>query len=213
MKYLLQTPQSVSFCETVDELYWRLNKRPVLRGLIYTADDYSDLKYLANVNQQYYCDTNSDEQNKVELLALPEAVTQPISLANNPYVGASENISIVNYRPQGGWAINALNGFAVANTDECLCGLLNDNIFFYPIAEWLNWPYELLVTKARQDYVRRFYSRYFYNAECTFLPQQWLEYFVDPHFDQREERRIQYKVSCEDFRHFQEVKNTMSWLI
>lgn len=212
LKFLLLTPQSVAICETVDELYWALKKRSRPYGEVYTADNYHPLQHLANIKLQCYHDTNSDEKNKVDLLALPANITQSIALVSN-HDSTVENQDMVAYVSQGGWAVNALNGFYAATTDEELCGRLYEENFLYPVAQWLNGTYEQLVWKARYEYVRRFYSRYFYNAECTILPQCWIEYFIDPYFKQREDRRAQYQVSSEDWRNFQEVKTKMSWLI
>ena len=212
LKFLLITPKSVAICETVDELYWYLKKRPFPYGEVYTADNYPSLRHLANMKLQCYHDANSDEKNKVELLALPANITQSIALISN-HDSNVEKQDMVDYVPQGGWAVNALNGFFAATTDEELCGLLHSEDFIYPIAQWLNVTYEKLVWKARYEYVRRFYSRYFYSAECTILPQCWIEYFIDPYFNQREERRAQYQIISEDWRNFQEVKTKMSWLI
>ena len=89
----------------------------------------------------------------------------------------------------GEWAINALNGFCIASSDEELCRLLAGGALAYPVARWLESSHETAVIAARQNYVKRFYSRYWYNAEQTFLPQCWLDCFQDRYFHEREKRR------------------------
>lgn len=207
MKYLLQTPYSIVFCEKVSELYPLLKSRPCENGLVVSADNYSALHYLANINQQSYRDTNTDEKNKVSLLALPSTINQPIALTYSPI--SVENQSMVAYVNQGGWTVNALNGFYVAMTDEALCGLLESEDFVYPIAQWLNLPYEQLVMKARRDYVRRFYIHFDCNRECPMLPQVFIESFIDSYFQQREERREM--ALSEEWQKFQDLRMRMGW--
>ena len=38
MVYLLQTPQSVAFCGTVDELYSALFNRPIASAMLHSSD-------------------------------------------------------------------------------------------------------------------------------------------------------------------------------
>ena len=210
LKFLLQTPCSIAISDNVDDLYANLKNRPAPYGEAYTADDYSALQFIANIRQQYYCDINSNEKNKVEPLALPPNLSQPIAIMTNSY-SSVENNSMVAYQSQGGWAVHALNGFTVVVDDEGLCGLLYAEHLCYPVAQWLNLPYEQLVIRARQEYVRRFYSRYFYDAEWTLLPQCWIEFFIDPYFNQREERRKNSQSN--EWIKFKDVVKEMSWLI
>ena len=62
MFYLLQTPQSVAFCGTIDELYSALSNRPLLSAMLYSADNWDDLRHLAGISQHRLIDCNADEK-------------------------------------------------------------------------------------------------------------------------------------------------------
>ena len=186
MVYLLQTQQSVAFCRTVEELYLALSNRPVTTAILHTADDFDTLRHLAAISQNRFIECNTDEKNPIERIALPTTITETVCLQN------SENsiaFDLTKFVQTGEWAVSALNGFCSAKNDIELCNLLAGGALAYPVARWFESSHENVVIAARQNYVKRFYSRYWYDAEQTFLPQCWLEHFEDRYFHEREKRR------------------------
>lgn len=208
LKYLLQTPVDIAFCDSIDELYPAVKYRLRREAILYSADNFEYLQSMANINQNCYCDKNSDENNVIQTFAIPAVISETTCLqvvgTNN-----STGTNLVAYNQVGEWAVSSLNGFCTAMTDEDLCGILAGKTFAYPMAQWFPLPHEKVVYVARNNYVNRFYSRYWHNAEQTLLPQQLMEAFVDPYFEQREKRREtdQY----EEFKKFQLVRMNMGW--
>ena len=208
LKYLLQTTDGVAFCDSVDELYRAVKYRSRREAILYSADNFEYLQSMANITQNYYCDRNPDENNVIPAFAIPEVISENTCLqvvgTNN-----STGTNLVAYNQVGEWAVSGLNGFCTAMTDEDLCEILAGKTFAYPMAHWFPFHHEKVVTVVRNNYVKRFYSRYLCSAEQTLLPQQWLEAFVDPYFEQREKRRetAQY----EEFKKFQLVRMNMGW--
>lgn len=186
MVYLLQTENSVAFCRTLNELYLALSNRPVTTAILHTADDFDTLRHLAAISQNRFIECNTDEKNPIERIALPTTITETVCLQN------SENsiaFDLTKFVQTGEWAVSALNGFCSAKNDIELCNLLAGGALAYPVARWFESSHENVVIAARQNYVKRFYSRYWYDAEQTFLPQCWLERFQDRYFHEREKRR------------------------
>ncbi len=186
MVYLLQTENSVAFCRTLNELYLALSNRPVTTAILHTADDFDTLRHLAAISQNRFIECNTDEKNPIERIALPTTITETVCLQN------SENsiaFDLTKFVQTGEWAVSALNGFCSAKNDIELCNLLAGGALAYPVARWFESSHENVVIAARQNYVKRFYSRYWYDAEQTFLPQCWLEHFEDRYFHEREKRR------------------------
>ena len=186
MVYLLQTENSVAFCRTLNELYLALSNRPVTTAILHTADDFDTLRHLAAISQNRFIECNNDEKNPIERIALPTTITETVCLQN------SENsiaFDLTKFVQTGEWAVSALNGFCSAKNDIELCNLLAGGALAYPVARWFESSHENVVIAARQNYVKRFYSRYWYDAEQTFLPQCWLEHFEDRYFHEREKRR------------------------
>ena len=186
MVYLLQTENSVAFCRTLNELYLALSNRPVTTAILHTADDFDTLRHLAAISQNRFIECNTDEKNPIERIALPTTITETVCLQN------SENsiaFDLTKFVQTGEWAVSALNGFCSAKNDIELCNLLAGGALAYPVARWFESSHENVVIAARQNYVKRFYSRYWYDAEQTFLPQCWLEHFQHRYFHEREKRR------------------------
>jgi len=186
MVYLLQTENSVAFCRTLNELYLALSNRPVTTAILHTADDFDTLRHLAAISQNRFIECNTDEKNPIERIALPTTITETVCLQN------SENsiaFDLTKFVQTGEWAVSALNGFCSAKNDIELCNLLAGGALAYPVARWFESSHENVVIATRQNYVKRFYSRYWYDAEQTFLPQCWLEHFQDRYFHEREKRR------------------------
>ena len=208
MFYLLQTPQSVAFCGTVDELYSALSNRPIASAMLQSADDFAPLRHLASISQHRLIECNSDEKNPIAQIALPSTVSETVCLQAT----SSDDSVELNLMPlvqTGEWAISALNGFCTALGDIELCRLLAGGALAYPVAQWIESSHETVVIAARQNYVKRFYSRYWYNAEQTFLPQCWLEGFQDRYFDEREKRRA--ASLPEGYENFQLTRIAMGW--
>ena len=88
----------------------------------------------------------------------------------------------------GAWGISALNGFCIANSSVELCQIIAGGEMVYLIAQWFP-SREAAVIAARVNYTQRFYYRYRASAEQSFLPQSYLEFFVDAFFEEREKRR------------------------
>ena len=205
MVYLLQTQQSVAFCRTVEELYLALSNRPVTTAILHTADDFDTLRHLAAISQNRFIECNTDEKNPIERIALPTTITETVCLQN------SENsiaFDLTKFVQTGEWAVSALNGFCSAKNDIELCNLLAGGALAYPVARWFESSHENVVIAARQNYVKRFYLRYWYNAEQTFLPQCWLEHFKDRYFHEREKRR---KSLPEGYEKFLLTQMAMGW--
>lgn len=208
MIYLLQTPQSVAFCGTVDELYSALSNRPITSAMLYSSDKWDDLRHLAGISQHRFIECNSDEKNPIAQISLPTTVAETVCL-QAPVVDDSVSLNLMPLVQTGEWAISALNGFCTAPGDIELCQLLAGGALAYPMAQWLEASHETAVIAARQNYVKRFYSRYWYNAEQTFLPQCWLDCFQDRYFEQREKRRE--ATLPEGYENFQLTRIAMGW--
>ena len=207
MVYLLQTRLSVTFCRTVEELHLALINRPMSVAMLYTADKFDDLLHLAGISCLRFADNNADEENPVEQIALPTVITEMVSIQ---YSRQEAPVALNVFKVQTGeWAISALNGFCTVSDDIELCKLLVGGSLSYPVAQWLETSHENAVIAARQNYVKRFYSRYWYNAEQTFLPQHWLEFFIDRHFEEREKRRSAF--FSEAYLSFQRTKIALGW--
>ena len=208
MFYLLQTQKSVAFCGTVDEVYSALSNRPVQLAILHTADDFETLRHLAAISQNRFIECNADKKNPIERIALPTTVTEQVCLQANEHEG-SISWNLITLSQTGEWAISALNGFCTAPDDITLCQLLDADTLAYPVARWFESSHENVVNAARQNYVKRFYTRYWYNAEQSFLPQCWLECFQDRYFQEREKRR---KASLpEEYEKFQLTQMAMGW--
>ena len=208
MVYLLQTRFSVAFCHTVEDLHLALLNRPTPAAMLHTADDFEPLRHLAGISQLRIADNNIDEKIPIEQIAMPTTVTEMVCL-KAPEYEATVSLNLMNSVQTGEWAISALNGFCTAPNDIELCKLLDGGSLAYPVAQCLETSHETAVMAARQNYVKRFFSRYWYNAEQTFLPQQSLEFFYDRYFQEREKRRA---VSLSDaYLSFQRTKIAMGW--
>ena len=208
MFYLLQTPQSVAFCDTVKKLYSALSNRPIASAMLHSSDEWDDLRHLAGISQHRLIECNSDEKNPIAQISLPTTVAETVCLQ----ASSSDDSVELNLMPlvqTGEWAISALNGFCTAPGDIELCQLLAGGALAYPVARWLESSHETVVIAARQNYVKRFYSRFWYNAEQTFLPQCWLEFFQDRYFEQREKRRA--ASIPEAYTDFQLTRIAMGW--
>ncbi len=208
MFYLLQTWQSVAFCSSVDELYSALSNRPIASAMLYSSDNWDDLRHLAGISQHRLIDCNSNEKNPITQIALPSTVAETVCL-QAPLVDDSVSLNLMPLVQTGEWAIGALNGFCTAPSDIELCKLLAGGALAYPVARWLESSHEAAVIAARQNYVKRFYSRYWYDAEQTFLPQCWLDCFQDRYFSEREKRRT--ASSPEGYQNFQLTRIAMGW--
>lgn len=208
MFYLLQTQKSVAFCGTVNELYSALSNRPTPAAMLHSADDFEPLRHLAGISQSRITDNNTDEKNPVPQIAMPTTVTETVCL-KAPENEATVSLNPMNLVQTGEWAISALNGFCTASSDEELCHLLAGGELAYPVAQWLELAHKKVVIAARQNYVKRFYSRYWYDAEQTFLPQCWLEFFHDRYFHEREKRRA--ASLPEGYQNFQMTQIDMGW--
>lgn len=208
MVYLLQTPQSVAFCGTVDELYSALFNRPIASAILHTSDDFEPLRHLAGISQHRFIECNSDEKNPIAQISLPSTISETVCL-QAPLVDDSVALNLMPLVQTGAWAISALNGFCTAPSDIEFCRLLAGGALVYPLARWLESSHETAVIAARQNYVKRFYSRYWYDAEQTFLPQCWLEFFQDRYFEQREKRRA--ASLPEVYKDFQLTRMAMGW--
>ena len=167
--------------------------------MLYTADDFETLRHLAEISQLRLMNNNTDETNPVGQIALP-TVDQENSLS----------LKISNLVQNGEWAISALNGFCTATDDKALCQRLAGGSLAYQVTQRLeSLNHENIVIAARQNYVKRFYMRYWYNAEQTFLPQRWLEEHQDRFFLERERRRAAFM--SETFQNFQRTQLAMGW--
>lgn len=208
MFYLLQTWQSVAFCSNVDELYSALSNRPTPAAMLYSSDKWDDLRHLAGISQHRLIECNSDEKNPITQISLPSTVAETVCL-QAPVVDDSVSLNLMPLVQTGEWAISALNGFCTAPGDIELCQLLAGGAFAYPMAQWLEASHEAAVIAARQNYVKRFYYRYRYNAEQTFLPQCRLDCFQDRYFEEREKRRE--ATLPEGYENFQMTRMAMGW--
>lgn len=207
IKALIQTYYSVAFCDDIVKIYNALKNRPVKEARLYVADKWEYLNYLAQINQNRFCDVNTDEENIKSKLPLPAVIQPNTYLMQKNAKNFNDSMAIVSAQ-QGEWAISALNGFCTAATDNELCGLLEGGELKYPVAQYLLIPHENIVQAARQEYVRRFYSRYNHNVESLNLQQKDLEKFKDDYFEQREER---LKQMSEEYRQFQQTRWAMGW--
>ena len=158
MVYLLQTPQSVAFCGTVDELYSALSNRPIASAMLHSSDNFEPLRHLAGISQHRFIECNSDEKNPIAQISLPSTVAETVCL-QAPVVDDSVSLNLMPLVQTGEWAISALNGFCTALGDIELCRLLAGSALAYPMAQWLESSHETAVIVARQNYVKRFYSR------------------------------------------------------
>lgn len=208
MVYLLQTPQSVAFCGTVDELYSVLSNRPIASAMLHSSDNFEPLRHLAGISQHRFIECNVDNKNPIEQISLPLTVSETVCL-QAPVVDDSVSLNLMPLVQTGEWAISAFNGFCTAAGDIELCQLLAGGALAYPVARWLESSHETAVIAARQNYVKRFYSRYWYNAEQTFLPQCWLDCFQDRYFAEREKRRE--ATLAEGYENFQLTRIAMGW--
>lgn len=204
MMYLLESKYNAAFCESVEKLYYALKYRLSREAIIVSSDNWEDLRHLAGIYRQRLCDINMDNNNPVPQIAIPNTVSETTCLQSTENTQA---LTTVNAYSDDEWAISALNGFCTADCDEMLCKLFASNELQYPMAQWTN-DHNSAVIVARNDYVRRFYSRYWYNAEQTFLPQYWLEFFRDPYFEEREQRLPWQSRECYEF---QLKRMTMGW--
>lgn len=208
MMYLMESKYNVAFCASVEELYNALKYRLSREAIIVSSDKWEDLKYLAGIFRQRLCDINIDEDNPVPQIAIPTTVSETICLQSIENTQALATVNAYsNAYSEGEWAISALNGFCTADFDEMLCKLFVSNELKYPMAQWTNDHVDAVIA-ARKDYVRRFYSRYWYDAEQTFLPQRWLEFFRDPYFEEREQRLLWQSRA---YYEFQLRRLTMGW--
>ena len=209
MVYLIQTRLSVAFCCNVPEVYSALLHRPASAAMLYTADDFESLRHLAEISRLRLMSNNTDETKIVGQIALPKNISEPVCFKAFDQED-SLSLTISNLVQNGEWAISALNGFCTAADDKDLCQILAGESLSYPVAQWnesLN--HENIVLAARQNYVKRFYVRYWYDAEQTFLPQRWLEQYQDRFFLERERRRAAFMP--EAFQNFQRTRIELGW--
>ena len=185
MFYLLQTWQSVAFCSNVDELYSALSNRPIASATLHSSDNFEPLRHVAGISQHRFIECNADDKNPIAQISLPSTVSETVCL-KTPVLDDSVALNLMPLVQTGEWAISALNGFCTAPSDIELCKLLAGGALAYPMAQWLESSPETAVIAARQNYVKRFYSRFWYSAEQTFLPQCWLDCFQDRYFAERE---------------------------
>jgi len=183
--YLLQTWQSVAFCSNVDELYSALSYRPIASATLHSSDNFEPLRHVAGISQHRFIECNADDKNPIAQISLPSTVSETVCL-KTPVLDDSVALNLMPLVQTGKWAISALNGFYTAPSDIELCKLLAGGALAYPMAQWLESSPETAVIAARQNYVKRFYSRFWYSAEQTFLPQCWLDCFQDRYFAERE---------------------------
>ena len=209
MVYLVQTRLSVAFCCNVPEVYSALLNRPASAAMLYTADNFETLRHLAEISQLRVMNNNTDETNPVGQIALPKNITETVCIGAVDREN-SLSLKISNLVQNGEWAISALNGFCTATDDKALCQRLAGGSLAYPVAQWFeSLNHENIVIAARQNYVKRFYRRYYYDAEQTFLPQRWLEEYQDRFFLERERRRAAFM--SETFQNFQRTQLAMGW--
>ena len=208
LKYLLQTIHGPAFCYSIDDLYQAVKYRSSREAILYSADNIEYLQNMANINQNRYCDRNADENNVIHAIPIPTIINETTCLRVNG-ANNSAGTNLVAYQQDGEWAVSGLNGFCTAKTNEDLCEILAGKTFAYPMAQWFPFPHEKAVTIARNNYVNRFYSRYWFLSEQTSLPQELIEEFVDRHFEEREKRleTDQY----EEFKKFQIARMNMGW--
>ena len=184
MRYLVIGKYNTAFCEGVSELQTALHYRKAPECRVVASDDWEKLLEVARIGQQRQVDCCID--NSIEQMTLPPVLTGPLSLvypAHTSLPAVSANGSEL-----GAWGISALNGFCVARSIWELCQILAGEGMVYPIAQWCP-SLEVAVAGARSHYSGRFYSRYAVSAESTGMPQMYIEYFVDPFFNEREKRR------------------------
>ena len=209
MVYLLQTQISAALCYTIEELYSAISKRPVTSAILYSADNTETLRHLFSIYQLRLCDANSNQNNPVHQISLPTTISESVYLQAPESDDDSISFNLMNLVQIGEWAISALNGFCTAPDDITLCQLLDAGTLAYPVAQWIEAEHETIVTTARQNYIQRFYSRYWYNTEKLFLPQCWLDSFLDNYFAEREKRRE--TITNENYNDFQITRIAMGW--
>ena len=198
---------NMAFCLSTNHLYAALVNRAVPNAIVYSIDDWKEAKHLSEILQNTSIDTNTDESKPIYPIVLPNYITEELCLKSNAAEVCSMDIINLNVTSNAEWAISALNGFCTAGSDEELCQYLSTDDLKYPIAVWSD-DHESAVILARNSYVKRFYSRYFYDAEQTLIPQQWLDYFKDPYFEEREKRR---DYMSKEFIEFQKKKQEIGW--
>lgn len=121
------------------------------------------------------------EYNKYEKTAL---YTVPSSLGNSLHQQRTEL-----------WAVDFMNGFAVLDDLNVLVNILEDEKYLYVHAQWSSDCIERVLERARNNYIRRFYMRYDAKIEQLILPKDpKTTLFIDPYFQEREERYNQNKV-------------------
>lgn len=184
MKYLVLGEYNIAFCEGISELATALHYRQSLDCRVVVSEDWDSLLGMAQVGQQRQIDCCIDKS--LVHMGLPPVVTGPVALVNP--AGTALPTVAAEGTEVGAWGISALNGFCVVKSIAELCQLMAGEMMVYPIAQWFG-SIEVAVAAARNHYTGRFYSRYMTPAEITGLPQMYLEYFVDPYFDEREKRR------------------------
>lgn len=184
MKCLVIGKYNVAFCGSINELASVLYYRQTMECRVVVGDDWETLLDVAHTGQQRLIDCCTDDS--LGQMALPAIVTGPLSLTYStdttlPAVEAAGNEA-------GAWGISALNGFCIANSSVELCQIIAGGEMVYLIAQWFP-SREAAVIAARVNYTQRFYYRYRASAEQSFLPQSYLEFFVDSFFEEREKRR------------------------
>lgn len=209
MVYLLQTRISAALCYTVEELYSAILNRRVAPAMLYSADNPEMLRHLASIFQIRLYDANSDQNNPVQQISLPTTISESVYLQIPEPDDGSVSFNLMNLVQIGEWAISALNGFCTAPDDITLCKLLDAGTLAYPVAQWIEAEHENIVAAARQNYIRRFYSRYWYYTEKLFLPQCWFDSFLDKYFEEREKRRE--TILSENYNDFQTTRIAMGW--
>lgn len=133
MFYLLQTPQSVALCNTVDELYSALSNRPIASAMFHSSDKWDDLRHLAGISQHRIIECNADDKNPITQISLPSTISETVCL-QAPVVDDSVSLNLMPLVQTGEWAISALNGFCTAAGDIELCQLLAGGALAYPMA-------------------------------------------------------------------------------
>ncbi|MBQ6298246.1 MAG: hypothetical protein IJK81_11290 [Selenomonadaceae bacterium] len=176
--------------------------------MFYSSDKWDDLRHLAGISQHRFIECNGDEKNPIAQISLPTTVAETMCL-QAPSSDDSVELNLIPLVQTGEWAISTLNGFCTAPSDIELCQLLAGGALAYPVARWLESSHETAVIAARQNYVEKFYSRYWYNTEQTFLPQCWLDCFQDRCFAEREKRRA--ASLSESYTDFQLTRMAMGW--
>lgn len=193
MKYLIIGRMNLCFCDTVQHLGQALYYRNEAECRVVVSDDWDSLLGASRIGYQRLLDCSTDKS--IPHIALPSVVTEPLFL-EYASAGTLMPVKYTNVGEIGVWGISALNGYCIAKSIEEFCQIIDGNEMVYPIAQWFSDIQEAVMA-SRNNYVRRFYTRYNPQIEQTNMPQQYLEYFNDPFFSEREKRREMQRESLQ----------------